>query len=168
MLPTSQKNSIDANLVNIVVNATTHVIKTMAYTEVTCKEVKAQKDYRPYGDVSAVIGISGDAGEGMFALSFPLELANVIVNRLLGMEGDQLSSDDRCDGVGELVNMISGNAKSVLSKQNNATYQLSLPTVIQGRDHEISSRPKNTPYLVMVFESEGKQFSLQVSFKNYK
>lgn len=163
-----QKNTLDVMLVNAVVNATTQVLSTMACTQAECKEVKAQQDYRPYGDISAVIGISGDNGEGMFALSFPMELANIIIARLIGVPTDKLSSEDRCDGVGELVNMISGSTKSALSQQCNSVYKLALPTVIQGRDHEISSRPKNTPYLVMVFEVEGKSFSLQVSFKNYK
>ncbi|MDX2083887.1 MAG: chemotaxis protein CheX [Candidatus Melainabacteria bacterium] len=164
---TNSKAQIDASLVNAVVSATTNVLRTMASTEAVLKEVKAEKDYRPYGDISAVIGISGDNGEGMFALSFPLELVNLIASRLLGVSPDKISSEDRCDAVGELVNMISGSTKSDLSQQNNTIYKLSLPTVIQGRDHEISSRPKNNPYLVVIFESEGKTFGLQVSFKTY-
>lgn len=161
----SNKSQIDANLVNAVVSATTSVLTTMAATEAVCKEVKAENDYRPYGDISAIIGISGDKGEGMFALSFPLDLANLIASRLVGISADKISSEDRCDAVGELVNMISGSTKSTLSQQNNTVFKLSLPTVIQGRDHEISSRPKNSPYLVMLFEADGKQFGLQVSFK---
>lgn len=161
-----QKNLLDVMLVNAVVSATTQVLSTMANTQAVCKEIKAEKDYRPYGDISAVIGIFGEKGEGMFALSFPMELANTIIARLIGVPAEKLSSEDRCDGVGELVNMISGSTKSTLSQQNNTVYKLALPTVIQGRDHEISSRPKNAPYLVMLFEVEGKTFSLQVSFKN--
>ncbi len=161
----NSKSQIDANLVNAVVGATTQVLSTMACTEAACKEVKAENDYRPYGDISAIIGITGDKGEGMFALSFPLELANLLASRLVGISADKISSEDRCDAVGELVNMISGSTKSILSQQNNTIFKLTLPTVIQGRDHEISSRPKNSPYLVMLFEAEGKTFGLQVSFK---
>lgn len=166
-MSTSTKSQIDASLVNAVVSATTNVLSTMACTEAVCKEVKAEKDYRPYGDISAVIGISGETGEGMFALSFPLDLANTLASRLIGSSPDKISSEDRCDAVGELINMISGSTKTTLSQQSQSVYKLSLPTVIQGRDHEISSRPKNNPYLVMVFETEGKSFGLQVSFKRY-
>lgn len=166
-LTTNNKSQIDAVLVNAVVSATTNVLSKMACTEAVFKEVKAEKDYRPYGDISAVIGISGDNGEGMFALSFPLDLANLLASRLIGATPDKISSEDRCDAVGELVNMISGGTKSTLSQQNNTLYKLSLPTVIQGRDHEISSRPKNNPYLAMMFDAEGKTFGLQVSFKTY-
>lgn len=163
----NQKAALDAQLVNAVVSATIEVLSTMACTNATYKEVKAQSDYRATGDISAVIGISGESGEGMFALSFPLNLASIIIGRLLGLESECISSEDRCDGVGELVNMISGSAKAFLSKQNGTLYRLSLPTVIQGADHELSTRPKNNPYLVIVFEAEGQTFSLQVSYKSY-
>jgi CheY-specific phosphatase CheX len=167
MSKVNHKQLLDAQLVNSVVGATTDILATMASTTVVCKEIKAETDYRPTGDISAVIGISGEGGEGMFALSFPLPLANLIISRLLGLPPDKISSDDRCDGVGELVNMISGNTKAFLSQQSGKVYTLSLPTVIQGRNHEISSRPKNSPYLVLLFEVEGQTFTLQVSFKTY-
>lgn len=166
-MPQMNQKPLDAQLVNSVVSATTEILSTMASTSAICKGVKAETDYSPTGDISAVIGISGENGEGMFALSFPLPLANLIISRLLGLPPDKISSDDRCDGVGELVNMISGNTKAFLSQQSGNVYTLSLPTVIQGRDHEISSRPKNNPYLVILFEVEEQTFTLQVSFKAY-
>jgi len=164
----NQKNALDAQLVNAVIGATTEVLGTMAQTQVSYKSVNAQGDYMPSGDLSAVIGISGQHGEGMFALSFNLDLASLIVSRLLGIDQKSISSEDRCDGVGELVNMISGSVKRVLSQHSGEIYKLSLPTVVQGSDHTISSRPKNNPYLVVLFEAEGQTFTLQVSFKNDK
>ncbi|MBY0451013.1 MAG: chemotaxis protein CheX [Cyanobacteria bacterium] len=166
-IETSHKSSLDANLVNAVVASTMHVMSTIASTEVQCKEVKAQTDYKPCGDISAIINITGHNGEGMLALSFPVQLASIIVSRLIGITPDKLSVEDRCDGVGELVNMISGNTKSKLSEQNNTLYTLSLPTIIQGPKHHVSTRPKNNPYLLMLFEAEGQTFNLQVSFKTF-
>jgi chemotaxis protein CheX len=163
----SPKAALDAKLVNAVVGATQEVLATMTSTETAFKGVKAINDYQPGGDISGIIGISGERGEGMFSLSFPLGLANLLVGRLVGLEPEQVSSDDRCDGVGELVNMICGHTKATLSHGDGNTYKLSLPTVIQGGDHVISSRPKNNPYLVVVFEAEEQTFSLQVSFKQF-
>lgn len=160
------KQALDAAMVNAVMQATSQVMATMADTVIRTKEVKAESDYKASGDISAMICLSDGKGEGMFALSFPLELANLTVARLLGTTPDRVTSDDRCDGMGELVNMVSGSTKSTLSQQNGVVYKLSLPTVIQGRDHTISSRPKNTPYLVVIFEAEGYEFSLQVAFKS--
>lgn len=159
------KTLLDAELVNAVIQATSEVLYTMAMSEVNFKGVQASDDYKSTGDISAVIGISGDSGEGMFALSFPRNLANKLVGRLIGLEAAHVSSEDCCDGVGELVNMISGHTKANLSNLSGETYKLSLPTVIQGSDHQISSRPKNNPYLAVVFEVEGLSFCLQMSFK---
>lgn len=161
----NQQNALDAQLVNAVIQATTEVLGTMAQTQVSYKSVNAQMNYTPTGDLSAVIGISGQTGEGMFALSFNLDMAGLIVSRLLGIDPKALTSDERCDGVGELVNMISGSVKRVLSQHSGEVYKLSLPTVIQGEDHTITSSPKNNPYLVVLFEAEGQTFTLQVSFK---
>ncbi len=165
-MPTNQKSELDARLVNPLVAATTEVLSTMASTSSTLKNIDAAMDYRPSGDISAVIAIIGDDGEGMVALSFPLQLASLLVSRLLGSRPEQLTSEDRSDGIGELVNMISGSAKATLSQEGGQPYKLSLPTIILGAGHEIGSRPR-TPYLVLEFETEGGEtFHLQVCFKS--
>lgn len=165
MSNTAEKKALDAKLVNALIKATEEVLMTMANTAITVKEVKPQNDYSSGGDISALIGIMGDGGEGMVALSFPVGLASIIVGRLLGSSPEAVSPDDRCDGIGELVNMISGNTKTALSVESGSTYKLSLPSIILGAGHEISTRPKNCPYLMILFEAEGQQFRLQVSFK---
>lgn len=161
----AEKKALDAKLVNALIKATEEVMTTMANTPVTVKEVKPQNDYASGGDISALIGIMGNGGEGMVALSFPVGLASIIVGRLLGSTPESVSPDDRCDGIGELVNMISGNTKTTLSAESGSTYKLSLPSIILGAGHEVSTRPKNCPYLRIVFEADGQTFQLQVSFK---
>jgi chemotaxis protein CheX len=166
MQPTTVKKPVlDAQLVNAVVGATQEVLMTMASTEVALKNVEASNSYKPCGDISGVIGITGVDGEGTFAVSFTRGIANLLVGRLVGVQPELVSSDDRCDGVGELVNMIGGHAKATLSKGMENLYKLTLPMVVQGSDHQISSLPKNSPYLVLMFEAEGETFSVQVSFK---
>ncbi|MFN8614366.1 MAG: chemotaxis protein CheX [Vampirovibrionales bacterium] len=127
--------------------------------------MNAKTDYTPIGDISAIIGIMGDQGEGMLGLCFNYPLAKMMVARLLGIDAADLSDDDCCDGIGELVNMISGRSKTALSENTGQPYRLSLPTIIKGKGHEIASRPKGTPYLQMFFDAEGQEFVLQVTFK---
>lgn len=167
MSQTNTKTILDVQLVNSVIQATTEVLSTMMATETNVKGVQANTDYKPQGDISAIITISGEGGEGMFSLSFSRSLANLMVARLVGLEPEQVTTEDLCDGVGEMVNMISGHTKASLSQASGQTYTLSLPTVIQGKDHEISSRPRNNPYLVVGFEAEQEDFYLQVSFKQF-
>lgn len=161
----SSKSDLDATLVNTVIKATSDVLSTMANTQVTFKEVRAEKQYQSCGDISATIGISGEHGEGMIALSFPMTLASLIVSRLLGVQVATLTSEDRADGVGELINMISGQTKTALSKNSGSTYKMTLPTTIIGINHQISSSPKNTPFLNITFDVEGQCFNLQIAFK---
>lgn len=159
------KSGLDAILVNALINSTKDILSTMGNLQVQVKNVKAQQDYASSGDLSAVIAILGEHGEGMLSLSFSIELANLIVSKLLGTPASSVTSEDRSDGIGELVNMISGNVKTTLSRESGNSYSLSLPTIILGKGHEVQARPKNSPYLHITFEVEGQQFDLQVSFK---
>lgn len=162
------KSALDAKLVNAMVDAVLEVLNTMAATQASLKQVSPQPDYQPTGDISSVIGVAGEDGEGMIAISFPNSLANTLVARLLGMDPHRLAKDDRIDGIGEIVNMISGRAKTVLSEGCAAPYKLSLPSIILGSQHEVASRPKNVPFLAMQFEAEGEHFTLQVTFRNFR
>ena len=100
----SNATSIDSTLVNAISRATMDVLKTMANTDALFKGVTAKPDYIGTGDISAIIGITGDSGEGMVGISFSTKLASLIVSRLLGQTPESISGDDRCDGIGELVN----------------------------------------------------------------
>jgi chemotaxis protein CheX len=164
---TAPKAVLDATLINALVHATTEVLGTMASTSVKLQSVTPQMDYKPTGDISAVIGINGEQGEGTLALSFHNELATVLVSRLLGLGDETLSREDMLDGIAELINMVSGRAKTDLSATSANPYKLSLPSLIVGANHEIAGRPKNCPVLVLLFEAEGHTFHLQVSFRTF-
>jgi len=164
-MSTVQSPALDAKMVNAISSSVVEVLSSMANTNVTLKNINAKADYTPIGDISAIIGIMGDSGEGMVGLCFNAPLAKMMVARLLCIEPADLSDDDCCDGMGELVNMISGRSKTALSESTGQPFRMSLPTIIKGKGHEIASRPKGTPYLLMFFDAEGQEFVLQVSFK---
>ncbi|MFH0920655.1 MAG: chemotaxis protein CheX [Fibrobacterota bacterium] len=81
----------------------------------------------PEWEVFGLIGLSGDVN-GNVALCLRHETAREIIFRFSGEESQGLP--DITDAVGELVNIIAGNAKSYLSDKN---IFLSLPEVIQGK-----------------------------------
>jgi chemotaxis protein CheX len=164
-MSTQQTSALSANFVNAVVSSVQEVLTTMAGMDISFKEARAQEDYVASGDISAVIGLVGENGEGMFAISLTRELAGHIVSKLLGVSISTLTTDDRCDGVGEVINMISGSVKAKLASAENSTYKLSLPTIILGNQHEVYNRPRNNPYLNLVFSADGQEFTIQVSFK---
>ena len=88
-------------------------------------------------DVSALIRFTGDI-EGACTLRLAGETAKAAISRFAGEAIE--SSSEITDGVGELVNMIAGNAKAALQEYS---IELSFPEVTMGKGGEIgfSRRP---------------------------
>ncbi|GIH97617.1 chemotaxis protein CheX [Planobispora siamensis] len=63
--------------------------------------------------VIAAVSVTG-AWEGHVVMSFSESASQMAASALLGIEEDEVSRDDIADAVGELVNVIGGNVKSLL------------------------------------------------------
>jgi chemotaxis protein CheX len=110
-------------------------------------------------DVIGVIGLSGTA-QGIVALTLPVQTALKVVSKMVGTEFRSIDSSI-IDGVGELINIIAGNAKA---KYQGHKISISLPTVVRGSIHKMS-KMENTVFLMVPFESELGAFSLMVTFR---
>jgi chemotaxis protein CheX len=75
---------------------------------------------------SAAVTVTG-AWEGMVSVELPAGTAEEVCRRMLGVE--ETHDEDVADAVGELVNMIGGNVKSLMPGPS----VLSLPVVAAGR-----------------------------------
>jgi chemotaxis protein CheX len=75
---------------------------------------------------SAAVTVSG-AWEGVVSVELPGGMAEEVTRRMLGV--DETPDEDVADAVGELVNMIGGNVKSLMPGPS----ALSLPVVAAGR-----------------------------------
>lgn len=75
---------------------------------------------------SAAVTVTG-AWEGMISVELPTGIAEEVTRRMLGV--DAAADEDVADAVGELVNMIGGNVKSLMPGPS----ALSLPVVAAGR-----------------------------------
>lgn len=95
-------------------------------TEVNPSDVKRN------GFTTACVNISG-AWAGSVLLECPKPLAQLAAAVMFDSEADLLSEDEVCDALGELVNMIGGNIKSLLP----APSHLSLPSVTDGDDYRV-------------------------------
>ena len=113
-------------------------------------------------EVTALIGLGGPA-RGTVALSFPGSTAMAMVGRLLGIESTEVDTTVT-DGVGELVNIVAGSAKSKFSKGLDKPIDLSLPNVIAGKDYTVEY-PSQSVWLEVPFKSELGEFSLRVAFE---
>ncbi|OGS34275.1 MAG: hypothetical protein A2293_13650 [Elusimicrobia bacterium RIFOXYB2_FULL_49_7] len=149
-----------AKLINPFISATIDLLATMADMTATRKDLFLKKNYRLAGDVSGIMNITGRM-EGSVAVTLERGLALEIVSRILHSPASELTEEDIKDGVGELVNIISGNAKASLAGTEYA-HEITLPAVIIGYGHEIS-HPRGAPCIVALFESGAHTFGVQVS-----
>jgi chemotaxis protein CheX len=150
---------MDVSYVNPFVMSTIETFKKMLNVE--CKPGKlALKDHRTLSyDLTGVIGLSGEA-QGSICLSFPQEVAFKAVSSLLGVQVTAMN-DDVTDGIGELVNIVAGNAKQYLT---NYKLSISLPKVIVGKDHSIAAM-RDIPTIVVPIVSAMGEFAMEISLK---
>lgn len=112
--------------------------------------------------IIALIGLSGPA-RGIVALSFPIETALKMVNRLLGTE-TKVMDDTVSDAVAELVNIVAGGAKARFPLEEGVPpIDLSLPTVVRGNSYSIDY-PSGSVWLEVPFETDLGPFDLRVTF----
>ena len=115
------------------------------------------KDSQDLAEVSAIIGLAGDT-TGAVVLSFSRETAIAMVSRLSGKTYSALTNEV-LDGVGEMVNIIAGNAKKDLA---GFRILISLPGVVVGASYKIRW-PEGIPVIAIPFQSEAGPFSVNVS-----
>lgn len=138
-------------------DSTLKVFRTMAFTELQPgTPFRRTKQDTARGDLTAVVGLTGDMN-GSLAVSFSESAILQVVSNMFG-EAVKDINDEVCDAVGELSNMISGDARRVL-EQHGFRFEAAIPTVIDGKNHKIN-HPFPGPYQVQPFTigTEGSCF----------
>jgi chemotaxis protein CheX len=116
-------------------------------------------------DISGIIGLAGEA-RGAVAVSMKKELAFKLTEQLTGQKHDSMD-DEVTDAMGELVNIIAGNAKQRL--ENIFNLVISLPSVITGAGHEIKWPSEQARIICIPFKVfETYTFWLSVALESSK
>ncbi len=144
------------------IDNTVKVLKTMASVEPTFREVWFSKEFKIFGDISGIIGLSGNS-EGTVAVTFYWPLARKIIAQMMKVEEDMVNAEYIHDGVGEIINMISGATKKNFSG-TPYYFELSIPTVVVGSGHQLG-HPEASSIAVLIFDVEETAFALQVCLK---
>ena len=144
------------------INNTINVLGKTAGIEASFREIYFSNDLRIYGDISGIIGLSGNS-EGTVAITLYWDLARQIIARMMHVDESQINSEYIHDGTGELINMISGSTKTEF-KGTRYHFELSLPTVVVGSGHQLG-HPEGSSIAVLIFDVGDKAFILQVCLK---
>lgn len=141
---------------------TINVLKTTTSFNAVFREVYFSNTFRIFGDISGIIGLSG-ASEGTVAVTLFWSLARKIIASMMKIQEDRINAEYIHDGVGELINVISGSTKKRF-KGTPFHFDLSLPTVVVGSGHQLG-HPENSGIAVLIFDVDDMAFVLQVCLK---
>lgn len=111
-------------------------------------------------DISGIIGLAGEA-VGVIVISFPKIPILKMISHMSG-EDIKIFDDIVVDGVGEIVNIVAGNAKKDLEEYKIV---ISLPSIVKGDNHQLSWM-SGVPVISIPFSSEKGDFYLFISIKN--
>lgn len=151
---------MDVKIINPFLAAAINVLKTMANIEPKPGKPFLRKEELALGDVSAIIGITG-AAQGSMALTFTESCIKAIVSNLFGSEVTELDGEVK-DAVGELTNMICGDARRRLA-EDGIGLQAGIPTIVAGKGHNIT-HINSGPRLAVPFETPNGKFVVEVAF----
>lgn len=144
------------------VQATIHVLSTMAGLSPTAGKPYIKTSLKAQGDVSAIVGVTGYKN-GTISVTFTRSCAIALVKGMLGNDIQDILQDTQ-DAVGEVTNMVSGQARAGLSEMG-MNFQGSTPSVIMGDNHTISHCTKG-PVVAVPFTTEHGDFTLEFSFES--
>lgn len=151
-------SAIDPRMVVCFVNSVRSVLSTMVGLETTIGKPGIKAEPAPSYDVSGIIGFTGGV-VGSAVISFQKSAALKIVE---AFAGNPIAADspDFADAVGELANMIAGNAK----RDFGIEASISCPSVIVGAAH-IIARLSDVPCIVIPCTTPVGEFAVEVCIK---
>jgi chemotaxis protein CheX len=155
----TERRFMNVAFVNPFIISTIETFKKMLHVDVKPGKPSLKHEGDPVYDISGIIGLSGIA-QGAISISFPKIVALKAVSAMLGSEV-KIIGPEMTDGIGEIVNIIAGNAKQYLTQFH---LTISLPNVIVGKNHSITA-PSNTPSIVVPFNGAIGAFAMEVSLK---
>ena len=152
------------SFINPVLTSILKVLSTMAHIEpkVGTPKVKDKNEIVQGRNITGVMSMVGRKGNASIALTFSEAAILHIANEMLHSEFTAIDGMV-IDLVGELANMVLGGAKSELEKEGHF-FQLSLPTIILGRDYLIAHKT-NAPIITLPFTMPEGEFVVEAGYE---
>jgi chemotaxis protein CheX len=149
----AKSRDIDVNFINPFLNATVKVFKIQCFVELKAKKpyLKSTSDPALLGDVSGIISITSETFAGTLAISMSDTIFLRIAKNMLGEDAAAIN-ETNVDLIGELANMILGQAKVELSSLGYRV-EMALPSCVWGKEHKIKHFGSGK-CMVLPFETE--------------
>lgn len=157
-------NAQSAKLANYFITATVNVLSTMAFVKPLAGKPYIKEDNKSLTEVSGTLGITGinNKTKGCMTIGFTKGAIIKIITNMLGEIHAEINADV-CDAVGEITNMISGQARKQLSLHGQS-FEASLPTIIVGKDQEIHHLRLSS--VIIPFKIDEEKFFVDICFSD--
>jgi chemotaxis protein CheX len=147
------------------VDVCTTVFKNLGKVDIKAdRPYVSSKDAITEWDISAIIGLGGET-QGAVVISMKKNLALRVAEQFSGEHNTELN-DDVVDVIGEIVNVIAGNAKQRL--ENEFALVISLPTIVRGESFSLSwigGQPRIVCIPFTIFDKEKFILSVTINQK---
>jgi len=150
---------MDVRFVNPVLDSIVNVLSTMASMTPEPGQLSLKQGSQALGVVTGIIDFKGSQAHVSTAISFSKPVVLEITERMLRTRPDDVN-DIVEDLVGEISNMMAGGAKGKL-EQEGYDFDLTLPSVITGENHEVQHRATGT-IILLPFKTEVGEFFVEV------
>ncbi|MBU0987019.1 MAG: chemotaxis protein CheX [Proteobacteria bacterium] len=152
---------MDVKLINPFINATLNVLEKMAFIKPEAGKPYLKKGGFAQGDVSGVIGLTGETN-GTVSVTFNELCILKIVSNMFGEEMKEINNEI-ADAVGELTNMISGQARKEL-EEIGKVFHGAIPSVITGKNHKLIPMFKGHK-IAIPFKTDSGSFTIEVALE---
>jgi CheY-specific phosphatase CheX len=142
-------------LVEAFATALPPALREMAGTDAVLRESRPEAGSDGAGDLSATVRLTTAGGEWRLVLCLPQQTAAELSRRILADTTDEVTAELVGDCVGEVANVVAGQAK-VLLVGCPSHFTLSTPTVRTGHAEAADGR------WVIRFDSDAGEFALHL------
>lgn len=150
---------LDVSYINPFIEATNHVLRSMASISTKRRHLCRLPDHRLHGDVVGVMPLAG-AATGFASVGLSAHLSAQVYARILSIDPPPRITDEVCDTVGELINMIAGQAKTRL-EATEYCFRFTLPKVYFRPQNEMPA-PPGAPNIALFQEAMELPLVIQV------
>lgn len=160
----AEKPSLNVEFIDPFIQAAQSALKVQANVESKPGKPHMKAVKYPYEiGIAGVISLVSDGFTGSIALCFPAQVFLKVYENLVGEPAKEITSEIQ-DAAGELLNIIFGQAKTVLNDQKGYKISKAIPTVLVGDHLKIQSQNRNQT-IVLPFETSFGHFHIEVSMQ---